>query len=202
LKELIKRLGYFIYYQKVYIFEWNLKNNRKMFEAKIPLVTSHASIDEVMQLHCQDEMDVKVYPQKFLKVKMETGAWKCIVAKYSGKIVGYAFYSTKEMSFSGSKNLKFKLPENCVYIFRNFVHLSFRNLSIHKKIEDTWLKIFQNNGIKYAYAAVNSTNEISINNFKKTGGEIIGSVYFFKTSIFNKAFLSSSINKRNLKIVI
>lgn len=145
-------------------------------------------------------MDLKVYPWKFLKERIKNDIWKCIIAKSEKRIVGYTICGTHEMSFAGAKRVEFDLPQKAGYIFRHFVHPTFRNLSIGKQLGYVAIRTLNECGALIAFSAVNSSNKIQLHNYKKLGGSLVGSVTFIKTSFFNKVFISKGIYKAGLKI--
>ncbi len=188
-----------IYYQKICIFRWNKygSNNYKRDSSEIKI--SHATIKDIEKLYIDSEMDLKDYDWNTLKEKCMNGIWKAIKAESEGKIVGYVFYSTHEMSFAGSKALEFSLPKGSAYLFRSFVHPNARNKGIGKTLEYFRLDCVWKEGCNSAYGAVNSTNRVSINNCKILGGEIIGAVHFIKTEYFNVAFRSVCLCLENIR---
>lgn len=197
---IFKKTKRLVYYQKVLIYTFSTKEYDKSFQAKTPVWIGHASLDEIKELNHNHEMDLKVYQWQFLKEKIENGTWKYIVAKSEKKIVGYAFYSTNEMSFAGTKTIEFDLPPHAGYIFRNFVHPKFRNLSVGKQLAGIQIRALNKCGAGIAFGAVNSTNKVQLHNYNKMGGTAVGSVTFIKTSFFDTAFISKSIYKTGLKL--
>lgn len=196
----INKLRRFVYYQKILLYGFNAQNYKEEFRAKTPVWIGPASSDDIKELYQNKDIDLNELPWEFLKEKIESNTWKIIAAKSEDKCVGYASYSTNEMSFAGSKRIEFELPPNTVYIFRDFVLLQFRNLSIGKHLGDFRMKKLKKDGVSIVFAVVNSTNKIQIHNYGKWGGFFIGSVTFMKTRFFNKVFISKNIIKTGLKV--
>lgn len=197
---IFKKTKRLVYYQKVLIYTFSTKEYNKSFQAKTPVWIGHASLDEIKELNRNHEMDLKVYQWQFLKEKIENGTWKYIVAKSEKKIIGYAFYSTNEMSFTGTKTIEFDLPVHAGYIFRHFVYPKFRNLSVGKQLVGISTRALNKCGAGIAFGAVNSANKVQLHNYNKMGWTAIGSVTFIKTSFFDKVFISKSIYKTGLKL--
>lgn len=158
-------------------------------------------VDEVKKLHENQEMDLKDYEWPLLKKKLESGVWHCIAAKIQEQIVGYSFYSTKECSFAGSKKISFKLPQNTAYVFRSFVHPNCRNKGVGQKlILYRRLKLLNLENTSSTFAAINSTNSISLHNSLKFGS-VIGAVLFVKIRSLNIVLISRGISKYGLEIL-
>ncbi|MEI6610365.1 MAG: hypothetical protein WCO53_11560 [Deltaproteobacteria bacterium] len=195
-----KILDRLFYYQKVFVFVWEAGKCNSSFQAKIPISFGHASPEELSEVYLNKETDLKSYPWEFLEEKIVTGRWHCICAKHKEEIIGYALYSTAEMSFAGTKSIVFDLPTNAAYIFKAFVYPTFRNLSIHKAIADFTFKTVHEMGFDLALFSINSTNNISIHNNVKLGSAIAGSAVFIKTRFFNKVFISGRLDKMGVRI--
>jgi len=200
LMNIFKKIRHPLYYQKILIFCYEIKQNSKSFQAKLPIWIGYASLDEINDLFRDQEMDLKVYSWEHLKKKVEDGTWKCIIARYNNQIVAYAFYSNIEMIFAGSTKIEFKLPEYSGYGFREFVRPKYRNKNIHKAINTFRSRLAAKNGGHKVFVAINHTNNIAIHNQKKLGSRLVGSVTFIKTRFFHKVFLSKSIYKTGLRI--
>jgi ribosomal protein S18 acetylase RimI-like enzyme len=197
---MFKIIRRFVYYQKVLVYGFNAQDYNEEFRAKTPVWIGPASSDDIKELYQNNDIDLNELPWEFLKEKIASNTWEIIAAKSEGKCVGYASYSTNEMSFSGTKRIEFELPPNTVYIFRDFVLPQLRNLSIGKHLGDFRMKKLKKDGVSVVFAVVNSTNKIQIHNYGKLGGFFIGSVTFVKTKFFNKIFISKSIMKAGLKV--
>lgn len=180
------------------MFAWRLSEYTSSFRAKTPILITHPTLDDLKELNMDPEMDLRVYPWEFLKDKTQSNTWKCVVAASQSKKVGYLFYSTKEMSFSGTKTVHFDLPPRSAYNFRIYVHPAYRKLSIQKALIDFTWNLQRSADITTTFACVNSTNRPSISNFLRTGGTVIGSVIFLKTAFFNKVIVSRSLFKTPL----
>ena len=198
---LYERILNLIYYQRALVYSHDLDNYNKVVEAKIPLVISHASVDEIKKLHQNPEMDLKVFSWDYLRKKIETGTWKCLVAKYEDKVIGYTFYSKDELPIWGTKKIEFALPPDAAYGFRSFVLSEYRNLSIAKQLHHVKMEILKKQEIKIKFAGADSTNKAMRNIIEKQQeGICIGSVTFMLTKFFNKVFISKGIYNAGLTI--
>ncbi len=198
---IFKKIRRFVYYQRVLVYIFDVKEYNKSFQAKIPVWIGNASLDEIKELNRNQGMDLTEYPWEFLKKKIENGTWVCMIAKYEKTIVGYMFYSTNEMSFAGTKKIEFDLPPHTGYQLRCFVHPAYRNLAILKQlVQAAGSAMRTQHGIAIAFWAVNGTNKIQIHNCEKLGNRFVGSITFIKSKFFNKAFVSKGIHKAGLKI--
>jgi len=203
MNKIFRKIRRFVYYQKILIYSFDVKKGHEYFRAKIPLWIGTPTLDELKELDADKEMDLRVYPWKYLKEKVENHLWKCVIAKSENRIVGYIFYSLSEMSFAGSKKIEFNLPHYAGYPFRLFVHPGFRNLQIGKQLEqeaDERIKESKQDGVAIAFRATNSTNKIQLHNYEKLGGKFIGSVTFLQSRFFNTAIISRGIKRAGLTI--
>ena len=182
----------YIYYQKILIF-CNDTRTSVSLQANLPIWLGHAKLNEIVEMHKDQELDLKYYPWSFLEEKIENKIWNCIIAKYNDMIIGYSFYSNSEMIFAGSKTIEFKLPKYFYYGFREFVRPKYRGKNIHKALNSYRSFLASESGCYKLFVAINS-NEISIHNHEKLGGYKVGSVTFIKNKFFNKAFVSPGSN--------
>lgn len=189
-----------LYYQKVLIYQFRLNDVQENFRARLPLSVIEPSLEEIKLLHMNHEMDLHAYPWISLKEKIENKTWKCLCAQTDGKNVGYIFYSTSEMSVTGSKKIEFVLPAYSGYPFKLFVVPEYRSRSIGKHLEYSVHNMLISMNHFTAFRATNSTNEIQIHNYGKMKGSTLGSLNFFKTRVCNAVYISRGLRKSELSV--
>ena len=163
-------------------------------------MTRRGTLSEFKILNSDVEMDLKVYPWKFLEQRIRNGTWIGFVAEHMGEIIGYTFVSTEEMSVGGTKTLEFLLPPRSVYLTRGFIHPKYRNMSVGKQLESYRFDVLKASGIERAFGAVRAANAPEIHNCLKLNGVIAGTVTFFSTRLNNTAIVSRGVRKTGLKI--
>jgi GNAT superfamily N-acetyltransferase len=189
-----------LYHQRVIILKWDLNKIGNLSAIPCNAKVFTAEVEDLREIHSDSDFDLKVYPWDFLREKVKSGLWKCVLAKIGEDVAGYTFYTPYNTEFVGSKKVEFILPPRSSYLFRTFVNPKFRNMGIGKLVGRERIRQVRERGDVQAYVAVNSTNSISLHNNTKLGAEIIGSINFFKAKFFNIALCSPRLAYSGLRL--
>ncbi len=190
----------FVYYQQVCIYSFRLEDKAASFQPRIPLSVQKLSPGRAKSLHDDPRMDLDGYPWETLEDKLSSRAWHLLTAEHEGRCVGYIFYSTREMSVTGSKKVDFVMPEHAGYPFKLFVDPSYRGLCIGKYLEQAVNSGLLSDNCAVAFRATNSTNGIQLHNYAKLSGAFVGSLSFVRTRVFNTVIISEGIRRAGLHI--
>lgn len=188
----------FVFCQRVLIYSFQLQNLTAGFQTRVPLSIREPSLEEAKALHDDPRMDLKSYSWETLEDKLESKTWNLLAAQVERKLVGYIFYSTREMSVVGSKKVDFVLPEYAGYTFKLFVVPSHRGLCIGKYLEQSVNTGLLSNNYTVAFRATNSTNKVQLHNNARIGCEFVGSLSFYRSRIFNTVHISGGVKKAGL----
>ena len=186
--------NYVFKYNKLVIYELDLRKPLKPVRAKMDLVFRIAQISDIEAMdkgsyNCSDKDKI------YLFKRLEEGD-KCILALHKERIVGYVWVMKDFMELSQSHFIH--LPKNKTYIYKSWVLSEYRGQRVLNAIDNHIFAILKREKEEAVVTTVNITNTAAVKPRERIGFKRIGHILQFSSF----GFMYNHISKKDLAVLL